>query len=229
MRKRLYKSDNDKAIFGVCGGIAEYFDIDSLVVRLVLVLFSLAYGAGLAFYIIAALVMPKRPSISERRFDPPPQGAASYNVGGMQYVNRASGFRGEAAAAASVADSDGNLSVEDAERLAAKYAAFSGESAKAFDGSESDEDMQRADARNRYYEGEQSYPRQGIPEEEYYRDAYSQEPSSRKSNSRYVGGPLLIAVGILILLKKFLPWLDGWTIVALGTIAAGLFILLKKD
>ena len=40
--KRLYKSSTDKAIFGVCGGIAEYFGIDSLIVRLVLVLFTLA-------------------------------------------------------------------------------------------------------------------------------------------------------------------------------------------
>ncbi len=213
VRKRLYKSDSDKAIFGVCGGIAEYFDIDSLVVRLVLVLFSLAYGAGLAFYIIAALVMPKRPSISERRFGPAPgaaQEAAGYNVGGMQYVNRASDFQEKAAA--SVADSDGDSGAVDAS-----------------DGSGSDEDRQRADARSSYYEGEQSYPGQGIPEEEHYQSAYSRKPERIKNNKKYAGGALLIAVGILILLKKFLPWMDGWVIVAIGAIATGLFILLKKD
>ncbi len=59
--KHLYKSNTDKAVFGVCGGIAEYFGIDSLIVRLIFVLFCLAYGSGLLIYVIAALVIPKKP------------------------------------------------------------------------------------------------------------------------------------------------------------------------
>ena len=59
--KHLYKSTADKAIFGVCGGIAEYFGIDSLIVRLVFVLFCLAYGSGLLVYLLAALIIPKKP------------------------------------------------------------------------------------------------------------------------------------------------------------------------
>ena len=58
MSKKLYKSNIDKKICGVCGGIAEYFDIDSTVVRLLLVLFSLCGGSGILAYIIAAIVMP---------------------------------------------------------------------------------------------------------------------------------------------------------------------------
>ena len=86
--KRLYKSSTDKAIFGVCGGFAEYFGIDSLIIRLVLVLFTLAFGAGLFFYIVAALLMPKRPEDGGMPIQPEQPG--SYNATGTTYVNRAS-------------------------------------------------------------------------------------------------------------------------------------------
>ena len=59
--KRLYKSTTDKKLCGVCGGLAKYFDIDSTLVRLAVVLVSLFCGTGLLAYIIAALVMPKEP------------------------------------------------------------------------------------------------------------------------------------------------------------------------
>jgi phage shock protein PspC (stress-responsive transcriptional regulator) len=85
--KRLYKSTKDKAIFGVCGGLAEYFGIDSIIVRLVVVLFTLAFGSGLLFYIIAALIMPKAP---EGGYYEQPAQPGAYNAGGTVYVNRAS-------------------------------------------------------------------------------------------------------------------------------------------
>lgn len=61
MKKKLYKSKTDKQLEGVCGGIAEYFNIDSTIVRLALVLFCLAGGSGILAYIIAAIVIPKEP------------------------------------------------------------------------------------------------------------------------------------------------------------------------
>ena len=61
MNKRLYKSNTDKMLDGVCGGIAEYFNIDSTLVRLGWVVFCALGGSGLLAYIIAALVMPDRP------------------------------------------------------------------------------------------------------------------------------------------------------------------------
>ena len=48
---------------GVCAGIAEYFNIDPTIVRLILVVFCLAGGSGILFYIIAALVMPNKTDI----------------------------------------------------------------------------------------------------------------------------------------------------------------------
>ena len=58
--KKLYKSSTDKKIAGVCG-IAEYFNIDSTLVRLAWVVFCLLGGSGVLAYIIAALIMPDRP------------------------------------------------------------------------------------------------------------------------------------------------------------------------
>lgn len=59
MEKRLRKSSVNKKLCGVCGGIGEYLNLDPTVVRLLWVLFSLAGGAGLLAYIIAAIVMPE--------------------------------------------------------------------------------------------------------------------------------------------------------------------------
>lgn len=59
MGKKLYKSVTDKKVSGVCGGIAEYFDIDSTLVRLAWILFICLGGSGILAYIIAAIVMPK--------------------------------------------------------------------------------------------------------------------------------------------------------------------------
>ena len=61
MTKKLCRSAKDKKLGGVCGGIAEYFEIDSTIVRLAWVLFTLFVGAGLLAYIIAMLVMPNPP------------------------------------------------------------------------------------------------------------------------------------------------------------------------
>lgn len=57
----MYKSATDKKIAGVCGGIAEYFNVDATLIRLAWVLFGLLGGSGLLAYIIAALIMPEQP------------------------------------------------------------------------------------------------------------------------------------------------------------------------
>ncbi len=56
--KKLAKSQTEKKLCGVCSGIAEYFNIDPTLVRLLWILFSLAGGAGVLAYIIAAIIMP---------------------------------------------------------------------------------------------------------------------------------------------------------------------------
>ena len=61
MEKKLYKSKTDKKIAGVCGGIAEYFGVDSMWVRLGWILIVLCMGTGLLAYIICAIVIPEKP------------------------------------------------------------------------------------------------------------------------------------------------------------------------
>lgn len=63
MKKRLYKIEEGKKIDGVCGGIAEYFDVDPTLIRLLWVLFSLCVGCGILAYLIAAIIMPRKSEI----------------------------------------------------------------------------------------------------------------------------------------------------------------------
>ena len=63
MEKRLTRSTTNKTLCGVCGGIAEYFNIDPTVVRLIVVFLALAgVGSGLLAYIVAAIIMPDSPA-----------------------------------------------------------------------------------------------------------------------------------------------------------------------
>lgn len=57
--KRLYKSQTDKKICGVCGGLAEFFGIDPTIVRLIWAILIVVGGTGILAYIIAAIVLPK--------------------------------------------------------------------------------------------------------------------------------------------------------------------------
>ena len=61
--KRLYSSRNQRMSCGVCGGIAEYFNVDPTIIRLAWVLFSLAGGSGLLVYFIAAIIIPEDSSM----------------------------------------------------------------------------------------------------------------------------------------------------------------------
>ena len=57
--KKLRRSSKDKKILGVCGGFAEYFDIDVTIVRIIFLVLLLGAGSGLLAYLICALVMPE--------------------------------------------------------------------------------------------------------------------------------------------------------------------------
>ena len=61
MNKRLYKSNENKMVAGVCGGIGENFGIDPTLIRLGWVIFCALGGSGFLAYIIAAIIIPRRP------------------------------------------------------------------------------------------------------------------------------------------------------------------------
>lgn len=62
MHDRLYLSNNDRMLFGVCGGVAERLDTDPTLVRLAFALLLLT-GSGLLLYLIAAMIIPRRPEL----------------------------------------------------------------------------------------------------------------------------------------------------------------------
>ena len=61
MKKRLYRVREERMIAGVCTGLAEYFDIDPTIVRLIWVVLFFVGTCGLWAYIIAAIIIPERP------------------------------------------------------------------------------------------------------------------------------------------------------------------------
>ena len=60
--KRLYRSQSDRMIGGVCGGLGVYFNIDPTIIRLLFVIFSLTAGPGLLAYLIMLIVVPEEPA-----------------------------------------------------------------------------------------------------------------------------------------------------------------------
>jgi phage shock protein C len=63
MEKRLYRSRKERMIAGICGGVAEYFGIDPVIVRIV-ALVLLFGGPGLPVYLILWLIVPEEPKAS---------------------------------------------------------------------------------------------------------------------------------------------------------------------
>ena len=63
MNKRIYKNREKKMLCGVCAGLAEYFDIDPTLVRVLWAVISLGYGIGLLAYIVCAIVFPDKSAV----------------------------------------------------------------------------------------------------------------------------------------------------------------------
>jgi len=81
--KRLYRSVRSKVFGGVAGGIAEYFDIDPIIIRLLFVIIAFAGGGGVIVYLILWIALPIEPIVPfTMNMDagvPDPQASATYN------------------------------------------------------------------------------------------------------------------------------------------------------
>jgi phage shock protein C len=69
--KKFYRSRTDKVVAGVCGGLAEYFDIDPVLVRLLFVILTIAAGGGVLAYIILWIVTKEKPVDFSQIQNPP--------------------------------------------------------------------------------------------------------------------------------------------------------------
>lgn len=64
MAKKLYRSETDKVLGGVCGGLAEYFDMDPTLVRLLVIFLELiTAGSAVLLYLIAWLIIPRESEV----------------------------------------------------------------------------------------------------------------------------------------------------------------------
>jgi len=62
--KRLYRSDKDRMLCGVCGGMAEYLNIDPSVMRVLWILFGCMGGSGILAYIVIAVILPSSSKVT---------------------------------------------------------------------------------------------------------------------------------------------------------------------
>lgn len=67
--KKLHRSNSDKMIAGVCGGLADYLDVDTTIVRLVFVLLLFMASGGFWVYLILWIIIPEEPVIGSNSVD----------------------------------------------------------------------------------------------------------------------------------------------------------------
>ncbi len=59
--RRLYRSEEDRVVAGICGGLGEYFNIDPVLIRLLWIVSMMLGGGGLIIYLLGWLLIPRRP------------------------------------------------------------------------------------------------------------------------------------------------------------------------
>lgn len=60
-KKKLFRSTTDRKIAGVCGGVAEYLNVDPTIIRVLWAIFGLAVGIGVVAYLVAWALIPEKP------------------------------------------------------------------------------------------------------------------------------------------------------------------------
>lgn len=92
---KLYRSRRDSKLTGLCGGLAELLNVDSTLLRLVVVVTTFfSAGTVIPIYIIASIVIPKEPVSNIPPSYPPPFGGAGYNAQGGSHYNQSYGNGG---------------------------------------------------------------------------------------------------------------------------------------
>lgn len=98
MDRKLYRDEYHKKIAGVCAGLAEYFNIDVAIVRVIFVLALIFHGGGFLIYIIFWIVLPKKPLFVNPNVDyrvPPQNPDSGPQFTGTSYTNTGTSFSNE--------------------------------------------------------------------------------------------------------------------------------------
>lgn len=80
MLKRLCRSDKERVIAGICGGLADYFDIDPLLIRIVFIILAISGGLGVILYLAAWLIIPRKKLTADQNEVSPPQQKGSSDM-----------------------------------------------------------------------------------------------------------------------------------------------------
>jgi phage shock protein C len=59
--RKLYRSTSNRQLAGVCGGLAEYFNLDPTLIRVLFVILAVLGGSGVILYIAMWIIVPKQP------------------------------------------------------------------------------------------------------------------------------------------------------------------------
>lgn len=175
---RLHRSRTNRVILGVCGGLAEYFRIDAVLVRIICILVAMS-GVGFFIYLVAALIMPEDKGSSDRD-----QWRSSYGAG------QTSG------SGANPGPASGTGSTE-----------WNGAGADNNEGTDT------------FYGFESGFGKN---------DGWDSPPRYNSEKNKLVFGAILVGLGVLILIKQFIPALFNLKyLVPLLLIGIGGFIVYR--
>lgn len=199
MRDRLYRCRGDRVLFGVCGGVADWLDLDPSLVRIVFALLVITGGIGFLLYIIMAIVVPAEPDYVHAPMAP---GIAP--VGGMPTPDAAAGgvAAGPGAAAGSVTDATDAAATGGAPAVSAAAPSAAGFQP----GTLINEREARRAARH---------------------SARHQRRAARDERAGMIFGVILVIVGIWFLVRRYIPWFDTDFFGPIALIVIGAIVLAK--
>lgn len=204
MHERLYRSRDDRMLFGVAGGMADWLDIDPAIVRIVWALLIFAAGTGVLLYIVAAIVIPEEP-LDRADVPVPMSGTPGSGTAPAAAASAAAG-----AAATGPAEPAGAAASESA-APAAGDAATAGGSAMAPAGS--------------------AMTAPAYPSWRSAREARRAERRAargqREGNGVVILGVILIALGGWLLARMYLPFFDDRLVGPAFLVVVGVLLLVS--
>ncbi len=227
MGERLYRSGQEKMVAGVCGGLAEYFDVDVTLVRLIALIAILAWGAGILAYLIAWIIIPLDPSAQHK-----PQKQAGYepgrnfDAGSNRYTTKEKvPFPGGAVRDAEFKEVDPTVNKGGQEEK--QTPEDEGQEIEMDDQSWQDSQNDNTQSESEREERKENNYTYGQPDQEegwYGKD----NRQARRRNGNKTAGLILIVLGLLFFVDIWFPWYSFAKTWPLFIIALGVFIIFRQ-